>query len=127
LSAPEYPYSKKVIEHYRSPRNVGKIEQAEGFGEHISDICGDMMQIYLKVEGNIITDAKYETFGCAASVASGSAITELIKGKTVEEAERVTDKEIIDYLEGLPQPKIHCAVLAVTALHTAIEDYKSKP
>jgi nitrogen fixation NifU-like protein len=114
------------MEHFHKPRNVGKINQADGFGEHCSDICGDLMQVYIKVEENRIMDVKYETLGCAASVASGSAVTELVKGKTVEEAERVTDKEIIDYLDGLPQPKIHCSILAVNALRKALEDYKSK-
>lgn len=126
MSASRSPYSEKVTEHFRRPRNVGKIENADGFGEHCSDICGDLMRVYLKVEGNKITDVKYETFGCAASVASGSAVTELVKGKSLEEAERVTDKEVIDYLDGLPQPKMHCSILAVDALRKAIEDYKTK-
>jgi nitrogen fixation NifU-like protein len=117
-------YSAIVIEHFRNPRNVGEIEDPSGVGKMTSPVCGDMMELYLKVDPNgVITDAKFRTFGCGAAIASSSVLTELIKGKTIEEAGKITKKTILEALGGLPEPKIHCSLLAEDALKLAIEDY----
>ena len=119
-------YSKKVIEHFKNPKNVGKIENADGTGTVGNRACGDGMHLYITVKNNKISDIKFETMGCAAAIATSSMITELAKGKTIEEAAKLTKDNIVDALEGLPPIKIHCSLLAVEALHKAIEDYKQK-
>jgi nitrogen fixation NifU-like protein len=119
-------YSDKVMDHFKNPRNVGEIENASGVGEVGNPVCGDIMNIYLKVENNIITDAKFKTFGCGAAIASSSMATELIKGKTLEEAWEVSNKAVAEALEGLPPIKMHCSVLAEEGIHKAINDYRVK-
>ena len=117
-------YSEKVMDHFRNPRNVGEIEDANGIGEVGNPQCGDIMKIYLKVEDNKIEDIKFKTFGCGSAIASSSIATELIKGKTVEEAWQLTNKAVIEALDGLPPVKIHCSVLAEEAIHKAINNYR---
>ena len=119
-------YSDKVMDHFKNPRNVGEIENASGVGEVGNPVCGDIMNIYLRVENNIITDAKFKTFGCGAAIASSSMATELIKGKTPEEAWEVSNKAVAEALEGLPPIKMHCSVLAEEGIHKAINDYRVK-
>lgn len=119
-------YNKTVMDHFANPRNVGEIENADGVGEVGSPQCGDIMKIFLKVENNRIKDIKFKTFGCASAIASSSIMTEMVKGKTIEEALALTNKDVVDELGGLPPPKIHCSVLAEEAIRTAIEDYKSR-
>lgn len=120
-------YNDKVIDHFMNPHNVGEIEDASGVGTFGSPVCGDMMQMSIKVDDNgVITDAKFRTFGCAAAIATSSTATEMIKGMTVEEALSVTNKKVIETLGGLPPQKIHCSVLAEQAIKAAIEDYRSK-
>jgi nitrogen fixation NifU-like protein len=119
-------YSEKVIDHFSNPRNVGEIEDASGVGMVGSEACGDIMKLYIKVEDGVITDARFKTFGCGAAIASSSVATEMIKGKTVEEALKLTNKQVIEELGGLPPVKIHCSVLAEEALKTALEDYMKK-
>lgn len=116
-------YSEKVMEHFRNPRNVGVIENADGVGEVGNAKCGDIMKIYLKIENDIITDAKFETFGCGSAIASSSMATELIKGKPVAEALTLTNKAVAEALDGLPAHKIHCSVLAEEAIKNALKDY----
>ena len=106
------PYNDKVIEHYSNPRNVGEIEEASGIGEVGNPVCGDIMKIYLKIEDGIIKDVKFKTFGCGAAIATSSVSTELIKGKTIEEALKLSNKEVVNELGGLPSVKLHCSVLA---------------
>ncbi|WP_035290823.1 Fe-S cluster assembly scaffold protein NifU [Clostridium sp. KNHs214] len=117
-------YSEKVMEHFTNPRNVGEIQDANGVGEVGNPKCGDIMKIYLKVEDNIIKDVKFKTFGCGSAIASSSMATELIKGKTVEEAWELTNKAVAEALDGLPPVKMHCSVLAEQAIHKAINDYR---
>lgn len=119
-------YSEKVLDHFSNPRNVGEIAQADGVGTVGNAKCGDIMQIYLKVEDDIIQDVKFKTFGCGAAIATSSVATEMIKGKTLEEALRVTNKAVVDALDGLPAQKIHCSLLAEEAIQAAIEDYMKK-
>lgn len=119
-------YSEKVMDHFRNPRNVGVIENADGVGEVGNAKCGDIMKIYLKIENNIIEDVKFETFGCGSAIASSSMATELIKGKPVEEALQLSNQAVVEALEGLPPQKIHCSVLAEEAIKGAIEDYYSR-
>jgi len=120
-------YTDKVMDHFVNPRNVGEIEDASGVGEVGNAKCGDIMKIYLKVDDNeVITDVKFKTFGCGAAIASSSMATELVKGKTIDEALQITNKMVIDALGGLPQVKLHCSVLAEEALHAAIADYREK-
>lgn len=119
-------YSDKVMDHFRNPRNVGIIEDANGVGEVGNAKCGDIMRVYLKIEDNKILDAKFETFGCGSAIASSSMATELIKGKTVEEAWDLTNKAVAEALDGLPPVKMHCSVLAEEAIHKAINDYRKK-
>ena len=119
-------YNEKVIEHFTNPRNVGEIEDADGVGEVGSPQCGDIMKVFLKVENNIIKDIKFKTFGCASAIASSSIMTEMVKGRTIEEALALTNKDVVDALGGLPPAKVHCSVLAEQAIRAAIEDYRSK-
>lgn len=120
------PYNEKVIEHYSNPRNVGEIPDASGVGEVGNPVCGDIMKMYLKIENGIITDVKFKTFGCGAAIATSSVSTELIKGKTVEDALKLTNKEVVNELGGLPPVKLHCSVLAEEAIKSAIVDYYRK-
>lgn len=120
-------YSEKVIEHFSNPRNVGKIEDADGEGTVGSKECGDMMSLYIKVDENeVITDIKFQTFGCAAAISSSSMLTEMAKGKTVDEAYEISKEQVADSLGGLPDVKMHCSNLAADALKAAIENYKEK-
>ncbi len=119
-------YSEKVMDHFRNPRNVGTIENADGVGEVGNARCGDIMKIYLKIDDCIITDVKFETFGCGSAIASSSMATELIKGKPVSEAMALTNKAVAEALDGLPDYKMHCSVLAEEAIKNALEDYYSK-
>lgn len=119
-------YSEKVMDHFSNPRNVGEIENADGIGEVGNAHCGDIMKIYLKIEDEIITDVKFKTFGCGAAIATSSIATEMIKGKSVDEALKITNKAVVESLDGLPPQKIHCSVLAEEAVKSAIEDYKNK-
>ena len=118
-------YSDKVMDHFRNPRNVGEIENASGVGEVGNAKCGDIMKVYLKIEDNIIKDAKFKTFGCGSAIASSSMATELIIGKTVEEAWELSNKAVAEALDGLPPVKMHCSVLAEEAIHKAINDYRN--
>jgi nitrogen fixation NifU-like protein len=120
-------YSEKVMDHFSNPRNVGEIDNADGVGEVGNAKCGDIMKIYLKVDDNkVITDVKFKTFGCGAAIATSSIATEMIKGKTLDEALLLTNKAVVEALDGLPPAKIHCSVLAEEAVRSAIEDYKKK-
>lgn len=117
-------YSEKVMDHFRNPRNVGVISDADGIGEVGNPRCGDIMKVYIKVKDNIVEDVKYETYGCASAIASSSIASELIKGKTVEEAWDITNRAVAEALDGLPPMKMHCSVLAEEAIHKAINDYR---
>ena len=119
-------YSEKVMDHFTNPRNVGEILNADGIGEVGNAKCGDIMKVYLKVEDNIVVDAKFKTFGCGSAIASSSMATELIKGKSVDDAWTLTNKAVAEALDGLPAIKMHCSVLAEEAIHKAINDYRSK-
>ncbi|MGI6188222.1 MAG: Fe-S cluster assembly scaffold protein NifU [Clostridiales bacterium] len=119
-------YSEKVMDHFMNPRNVGEIENPDGVGQVGNARCGDIMKIYLKIEDNRIVDIKFKTFGCGAAIATSSMATELVKGKTIEEALALTNKAVADALDGLPPIKMHCSVLAEEAIKAAIEDYRSK-
>ena len=119
-------YSEKVMDHFRNPRNVGVIEDADGVGEVGNAKCGDIMKIYLKIENGIVEDVKFETFGCASAVASSSMATELIKGQPVSEALKLTNQAVAEALDGLPAYKMHCSVLAEEAIKNALEDYYKK-
>jgi nitrogen fixation NifU-like protein len=119
-------YSEKVMDHFTNPRNVGEIEDANGVGQVGNAKCGDIMKMYLKIEDNIIVDAKFKTFGCGAAVATSSMATELVIGKTVEEAMKITNKAVAEALDGLPPQKMHCSNLAEEAIAAALEDYRRK-
>ena len=119
-------YSEKVMDHFRNPRNVGVIEDADGVGEVGNAKCGDIMKMYLKIENDIIEDVKFETFGCGSAIASSSMATEMIKGKPVAEAMKLTNKAVAEALDGLPDYKMHCSVLAEEAIKSALEDYEKK-
>jgi nitrogen fixation NifU-like protein len=119
-------YSDKVMDHFRNPRNVGVLEDANGIGEVGNAKCGDIMKMYLKIEDNIIQDVKFETFGCGSAIASSSMATELIKGKPVSEAMQLTNKAVAEALDGLPAYKMHCSVLAEEAIQKALDDYHSR-
>ena len=119
-------YSEKVMDHFRNPRNVGEIENPDGVGRVGNPICGDVMEMYIKVNDNIITDAKFKTFGCGAAIATSSMATELVIGKSIEEAQKITNKVVAEALDGLPAIKMHCSNLAQEALEAAINDYKAK-
>lgn len=119
-------YSDKVMDHFANPRNVGEIKDADGIGEVGNPKCGDIMKIYLKISNGIITDVKFKTFGCGAAVATSSMATELIKGKKIEDALKVTNKAVMEALDGLPPVKVHCSVLAEEAIKAAVSDYYKK-
>ncbi|HNW23331.1 MAG TPA: Fe-S cluster assembly scaffold protein NifU [Candidatus Dojkabacteria bacterium] len=119
-------YSKKVMEHFFNPKNVGEIKDADGIGEVGNPRCGDIMKMYIKVKDNVITDIKFLTFGCGAAVATSSMVTELIKGKTLDEALKITNKEVAEALDGLPPLKMHCSNLAEAGVKAAIDDYRKK-
>ncbi|MFO7619396.1 MAG: Fe-S cluster assembly scaffold protein NifU [Thermoplasmata archaeon] len=119
-------YSEKVMDHFMNPRNVGEIKDADGVGEVGNPTCGDLMKIYIKVENNIITDIKFQTFGCGAAIATSSMVTEMAMGKTIEEALKLTRNDVAESLDGLPPIKMHCSNLAADALKAAIEDYRKK-
>lgn len=119
-------YSEKVMDHFSNPRNVGTMDKASGVGEVGNAKCGDIMRIYIDVDGVVIKDVKFQTFGCGAAIATSSMVTEMVKGKTLDEALKVTNKAVAEALGGLPPAKMHCSNLAADALHKAIEDYKVK-
>ena len=120
------PYSDKVMDHFMNPRNMGEIEDADGVGEVGNPACGDVMKLFLKIENDKIVDVKFKTFGCGAAIASSSMTTELIKGKTIDEALKLSNQAVAEALGGLPPAKEHCSVLAEDALRAALEDYKKK-
>ena len=119
-------YSEKVMDHFANPRNVGEIENADGVGEVGNPKCGDIMKMYLKINNGVIEDVKFKTFGCGAAIATSSMATELIKGKTIEEALKVSNKAVMEALDGLPPVKVHCSVLAEQAIKSALSDYYTK-
>ena len=119
-------YSEQVMEHFRNPRNVGAIEDADGIGKVGNPVCGDIMELPIKVKDGRIEDAKFRTFGCGAAIATSSMVTELVKGKTIDEALEVSNKAVAEALGGLPPVKMHCSVLAEQALRSAIEDYRTR-
>ncbi|MBC8421410.1 MAG: Fe-S cluster assembly scaffold protein NifU [Candidatus Humimicrobiaceae bacterium] len=119
-------YSKEVMDHFTAPRNVGEIKNADGMGEIGNPTCGDMMTFYIKVKDNILEDIKFKTFGCGAAIAVSSMVSEMAKGKTLDEALKITNKDVAKELGGLPKNKLHCSNLGADALHAAIEDYKKK-
>ena len=119
-------YSKEVMDHFAAPRNVGEIENADGMGEIGNPTCGDMMTFYIKVKDNVLEDIKFKTFGCGAAIAVSSMVSEMAKGKTLDEALKITNKDVAKELGGLPKNKLHCSNLGADALHAAIEDYKKK-
>ncbi len=119
-------YSEKVMQHFRSPRNMGEIKDADGIGKVGNPACGDVMYIYIKVKDNTLEDVKFQTLGCGAAIATSSMLTELAKGKSLEEALKITKKDVADALDGLPPIKMHCSNLAAEGLHEAIKDYHSR-
>ena len=124
--AEQLPYSEKVMDHFTNPRNVGEIPDASGIGTVGNPVCGDVMKMYLKIENEIITDVKFKTFGCGAAVATSSMVTEMVKGKPIAEALKITNKAVAEALGGLPAVKMHCSVLAEEALRAALKDYYKK-
>ncbi len=116
-------YSNKVMEHFKNPRNVGEIEKPDGIGHVGNPVCGDIMELYIKVQDGIIVDAKFKTFGCGAAIATSSMVTEIVKGKSIEEALKISNKTVAEALDGLPALKMHCSVLAEEALKSAVDDY----
>ncbi len=119
-------YSEKVLDHFRNPRNVGDLENPDGVGVEGNPVCGDLMEIQIHVEDDRITDIRFKTFGCGSAIATSSMVTELAKGKTLDEALEITRQTVADELDGLPEQKMHCSNLAADALHKAIEDYRKK-
>ncbi len=119
-------YSEKVMDHFRHPRNVGSIENADGVGEVGNAKCGDIMKMYLKIDDDVVTDVKFETFGCGSAIASSSMATEMIKGKPLNEVLQLTNKAVAEALDGLPVHKLHCSVLAEEAIKAAVQDYYNK-
>ena len=119
-------YSKKVMEHFMNPRNVGVIENPDGYGKVGNPVCGDVMEIFIRVKDDIITDIKFRTFGCGSAIATSSMVTEMAKGKHIDEAMKLTRADVANELDGLPAQKMHCSNLAADALHEAIKDYKTK-
>ncbi len=122
----EIGYSKKVLDHFMNPRNVGTIEDADGYGKVGNPVCGDLMEMFIRVKDGIITDIKFKTFGCGSAIATSSMVTEMVKGMSIEEAMKVTRNDVADELDGLPPQKMHCSNLAADALHEAIRDYRKK-
>ena len=120
------PYSDKVMEYFYNPKNVGEIKDADGIGRVGNPVCGDVMELYIKIERGKIVDAKFKTFGCGAAIATSSMVTELVKGKTLQDAMKISNKGVVEALGGLPKHKLHCSVLAEKALKLAIEDYFNK-
>ena len=119
-------YGEKVMEHFRNPRNVGEIPDADGIGNVGNPVCGDIMRLYIKVKDKIIVDAKFKTFGCGAAIATSSMVTEIVKGKSIDEALKISNRAVAEALGGLPKVKMHCSVLAEEALKSAIDDYLKK-
>lgn len=119
-------YSEKVMDHFKNPRNVGEIPDADGIGNVGNPVCGDIMRLYIKVENDVIVDAKFKTFGCGAAIATSSMVTEIVKGKSIDEALQISNKAVTEALGGLPKIKMHCSVLAEEALKSAIDDYLKK-
>lgn len=119
-------YSEKVMDHFSNPRNVGEVDNADGSGTVGNPACGDIMKLTIKVENDVITDVKFKTFGCGAAIATSSMVTELVKGKKLNEAEGISNSSVAEALDGLPPVKMHCSNLAADALHAAIEDYKKR-
>lgn len=126
MNKPRTLYSEQVMDHFTNPRNVGDMENPDGIGHVGNPVCGDIMELYIKVKDGIITDAKFKTFGCGAAIATSSMVTELVKGKTVDKALEISNKAVADALGGLPSIKMHCSVLAEEALRSAIDDYLNK-
>ena len=126
LDVEQIGYSEKVMEHFMNPRNVGVIEDADGYGKVGNPVCGDLMEMFIKVKDDIITDIKFRTFGCGSAIATSSMVTEMAKGMHVDEAMKITRGDVADELEGLPPRKMHCSNLASNALQEAIKDYKKK-
>ncbi len=120
------PYSEKVMDHFSAPRNVGEIKDADGTGEIGNPVCGDMMTFYIKVKDEVIKDIKFKTFGCGAAIAVSSMVSEMAMGKTLNDALKITNKDVAEELGGLPKNKLHCSNLGADALHLAIEDYREK-
>ncbi len=116
-------YSEKVMDHFKNPRNVGEMENPNGIGHVGNPVCGDIMELYIKIKDGIIVDAKFKTFGCGAAIATSSIVTEMVKGKNIKEALKISNKAVAEALDGLPPAKMHCSVLAEDALKSAIEDY----
>jgi len=119
-------YTEKVMDHFSNPRNVGEIEDADGVGKVGNPVCGDVMKIYISIDNERISDIKFKTFGCGAAIASSSILTEMVKGKTIEEAQEITDKDVSEALHGLPKEKMHCSNLAADGLQNALEDFFNK-
>lgn len=119
-------YNEKVLEHFQNPRNTGEIADADGVGSVGNATCGDMIKLYIKVVDGRLTDIKFKTFGCAAAIATGSIATEMVKGKTIEEAEQLTQEDVVEALHGLPEQKVHCSTLAPDAIRAAIADYRRR-
>ena len=126
MTDPWSQYSEKVMEHFKNPRNVGEMENPDGVGRVGNPVCGDVMELYIKVKDGIIVDAKFKTFGCGAAIATSSMVTEIVKGKSIKEALKISNKAVAEALDGLPAVKMHCSVLAEEAIKSAIEDYLSK-
>ena len=124
--AEQLPYSEKVMDHFKNPRNCGEIPDADGIGTVGNAICGDVMKMYLKIKDNIIIDIKFKTFGCGAAISTSSMVTEMVKGKPISEALKITNKAVAEALGGLPPVKMHCSVLAEEALRSALKDYYKK-
>ncbi len=121
-----FDYTERVLDYFRNPRNMGKIENPDGIGKVGNPVCGDVMWIYIKVENDVIVDCKFETFGCVAAIATSSVLTELAKGKTLDRALKITNKDVAEELGGLPAIKMHCSLLAEEGLHSAVNDYRKK-
>lgn len=119
-------YSKRLIEEFRNPSNVGEMEAPDAFSTHASDECGDFLELYLRIEDGRIQDAKFKTFGCAAAIASSSILTKMVIGMTLEEAEKIAKEDVVRALDGMPEPKVHCSLLAVDGLKKALADYRNK-
>jgi nitrogen fixation NifU-like protein len=119
-------YSEKVMEHFRNPRNVGEIENPDGVGRVGNPVCGDIMELYIKVKDGVITDARFKTFGCGAAIATSSMVTELVKNKTIDDALKISNRAVADALGGLPPIKMHCSLLAEEALKKALDDYRGR-